>query len=76
VAHGPPLGASITWLTTYDRNPACGHPTDGASLRRLAASGWQLSGPGWPPGQLAVLGDLLPIAELAELRGEAGACPG
>jgi hypothetical protein len=48
-AHGLPLGASITWLTTYDRNPACGHPTDTASLRRLAASGWRLSGPGWPP---------------------------
>ena len=49
VAHGLPLGASITWLTTYDRNPACGHPTDTANLRRLAASGWRLSGPGWPP---------------------------
>lgn len=49
LAHGLPLGASITWLTIYDRNPACGHPTDAAGLRRLAASGWRLSGPGWPP---------------------------
>ena len=49
VAHGLPLGASITWLTTYDRNPACGHPTDTANLRRLTASGWRLSGPGSPP---------------------------
>ena len=49
VAHGLPLGAWITWLTTYDRNLACGHPTDAAALRRLAACGWRLSGPGWPP---------------------------
>lgn len=46
-SHAP--AASITWRTTYGRNAACGHPTDTASLRRLAASGWQLSGPGWPP---------------------------
>ena len=50
-AHAPAIQAGITWLTIYDRNRACGHPTDTANLRRLAASGWQLSGPGWPPGQ-------------------------
>jgi hypothetical protein len=49
VAHGLPLGAWITWLTTYDRNPAFGHPTDAVALRRLAACGRRLSGPGWPP---------------------------
>jgi hypothetical protein len=48
-AGGLPLGAAMSWLTIYDRNPACGHPTDAASLRQLAAGGWRLSGPGWPP---------------------------
>jgi hypothetical protein len=39
--------ASITWLTLYDRNKPCGHPTDAANLRELARSGWELKGPGW-----------------------------
>ena len=47
----PPSRASITWLTRYDKNKACGHPTDTANLRRLASSGWALNGPGWSPGQ-------------------------
>lgn len=39
--------ASITWLTLYDRNKPCGHPTDAANLREMARVGWQLNGPGW-----------------------------
>jgi hypothetical protein len=39
--------ASITWLTLYDKNWACGHPTDTVNLQRLARSGWELHGPGW-----------------------------
>ncbi len=46
LAHGLPLGASIAWLTTYDRNAACGHPTNAAGLRQLEASGWRPCGPG------------------------------
>jgi hypothetical protein len=45
----PAIRASFTWLTRYDKNRRCGHPTDPAGLRRMAASGWLLSGPGWPP---------------------------
>jgi hypothetical protein len=45
----PAIRASFTWLTRYDKNRRCGHPTDSAGLRRMAASGWLLSGPGWPP---------------------------
>jgi hypothetical protein len=45
----PAIRASFTWLTRYDKNHRCGHPTDAAGLRRMAASGWLLSGPGWPP---------------------------
>jgi hypothetical protein len=46
-AQAAAIRASITWLTIYDRNAACGHPTNTANLRRLVANGWQLSGPGW-----------------------------
>jgi hypothetical protein len=42
--------ASITWLTLYDRNKPCQHPTEPADLRKLARSGWELKGPGWPVG--------------------------
>jgi hypothetical protein len=42
--------ASITWLTRYDRNKPCGHPTDIANLREMASAGWQLNGPGWSLG--------------------------
>jgi hypothetical protein len=42
--------ASITWLTLYDRNKPCGHPTDIANLREMARAGWQLKGPGWSVG--------------------------
>jgi hypothetical protein len=45
LGHRLPFGAWIAWLTTYDRNPACGHPTDAANLRRLEASGWRLLPP-------------------------------
>lgn len=48
-AGGLPREASIAWLTRYDRNARCGHPTDTANLRRLAASGWHPCGPGWTP---------------------------
>jgi hypothetical protein len=41
--------ASILWLTRYDKNKACGHPTDAGNLARLRTSGWRLAGPGWPP---------------------------
>jgi hypothetical protein len=47
------IRATINWLTLYDKNRACGHPTDTANLRRLAGSGWELRGPGWPPGRPA-----------------------
>ena len=43
--------ASITWLTLYDKNKACGHPTDTANLQRLVDSGWKCQGPGCPSGQ-------------------------
>jgi hypothetical protein len=46
-----PVRASITWLTLYNKNKACGHPTDSANLRRLHASGWKPNGPGWSPAQ-------------------------
>jgi hypothetical protein len=39
--------ASITWLTHYDRNKSCAHPTSIDNLRRLASSGWIHNGPGW-----------------------------
>jgi hypothetical protein len=32
--------ASISWERLYDKNPRCGHPTDGANVARLVAAGW------------------------------------
>ena len=46
VAHGLPLGATITWRTLYKGNQGCGHPTDAANLQKLKDSGWRLRGPG------------------------------
>jgi Calcineurin-like phosphoesterase len=35
-----PVKASISWERLYDKNKACGHPTDAANIRRLVAAGW------------------------------------
>ena len=45
---GPLRRASMTWLTLYDRNKLCGHPTDPNSLTKMARAGWLLTGPGKP----------------------------
>ncbi|MDA0160873.1 metallophosphoesterase [Solirubrobacter ginsenosidimutans] len=34
------IRASISWERLYDKNRACGHPTDAANIRRLVAAGW------------------------------------
>jgi predicted phosphodiesterase len=34
------IKASISWERLYDKNRACGHPTDAANIRRLVAAGW------------------------------------
>lgn len=46
----PAVKASMTWLTPYDRNARCGHPTTIENLKKLAAAGWKLQGPLWPGG--------------------------
>jgi hypothetical protein len=44
--------ASITWLTLYDKNKACGHPTNTANLMKMQASGWECNNsPGCPQGK-------------------------
>jgi hypothetical protein len=43
---GGAVHAQITWLSLYDRNARCGHPTDAANVRRLCAAGWTAQGPG------------------------------
>jgi hypothetical protein len=62
--------ASITWLTLYNKNKACGHPTDIANLRKLASAGWELKGPGWPLAQR--LPSTAPPPSLAQCRKEKG----
>jgi hypothetical protein len=49
-----PVRASISWERLYDKNRACGHPTDAANIRRLVQAGWdepmgpRPSGTRWP----------------------------
>jgi hypothetical protein len=42
VSGGRWITAKITWFERYTGAQICGHPTDEANLKRLAASGWQL----------------------------------
>jgi hypothetical protein len=45
-----PVRASISWERLYDRNRACGHPTDAANIRRLVQAGWDEPQGPRPPG--------------------------
>jgi hypothetical protein len=42
VSGGRWITAEITWFERYTKACICGHPTDEANLKRLAASGWLL----------------------------------
>jgi predicted phosphodiesterase len=42
--------ASISWERLYDKNAACGHPTDAANIRRLVSAGWDEPMGPRPPG--------------------------
>lgn len=40
LARPRPVRASLHWERLYDKNAACGHPTDSANIDRLIRAGW------------------------------------